>query len=259
MRKRLIPLLGVISFAILGSASGCNNGQKDVQAEENTVNTEVKETPAEEPMAEIERKNYKVKISTEYGDMIAILYDETPLHRDNFVKLVNEGFYNDLLFHRVMQNFMIQGGDPDSRDAAPGKHLGMGGPGYTTEAEFRPELYHKKGALAAARQPDNVNPQRRSSGSQFYISQGRPVPDQQLVMMEMQRNARRDSTNQLNYTDEQIKVYTELGGTPHLDGEYTVFGEVIEGMEVIDKIAAVQVDRANRPLQDVKMTITVVE
>ncbi len=265
MRKLLLPVLGVISFAILGSASGCSGDKNTVEDDAKaTAEQIVEETAAavseEKPAAiAIEKKNHKVKISTEFGDMVAILYDETPQHRDNFVKLANEGFFNDLLFHRVMSNFMIQGGDPQSKGAQPGQRLGSGGPGYTIEAEMLDQYFHQKGALAAARQPDQVNPEKRSSGSQFYIVQGKTWPEAQLANMEMQKNARRDSTNQFKYTDVQKKIYTTIGGYAPLDGEYTVFGQVIEGMEVIDKIAANKVDGANRPLEDIKMTVTVID
>ncbi|MFT5247156.1 MAG: cyclophilin family peptidyl-prolyl cis-trans isomerase [Litorivivens sp.] len=265
MRKLLLPVLGAISFAILGSASGCSEEKSAVDADAKAVVAEVSEEVAtmaadETPAAiAIEKKDYKVKISTSFGDMIAILYDETPQHRDNFVKLANEGFYNDLLFHRVMNNFMVQGGDPESRDAQQGKRLGSGGPGYTVEAEMHDQFFHQKGALAAARQPDQVNPEKRSSGSQFYIVQGKTWPESQLAGMEGQKNARRDSTNLFKFTDVQRKIYGTIGGYAPLDGEYTVFGQVIEGMEVIDKIAANGVDPQNRPIEDIKMTVTVLD
>lgn len=199
-----------------------------------------------------EEKQYKVKISTSYGDMVVLLYNETPKHRDNFIKLVKEGYYNDLLFHRVMKDFMIQGGDPESKNAKPGDLLGKGGPGYTVPAEFRTNLIHKKGALAAARQGDNVNPTKASSGSQFYIVQGKKYSAAELAQLEQSYGTL--------FTAEQKKVYTEIGGTPFLDYNYTVFGEVISGMDVIDKIAAVQTNQqTNRPLQDVKMKVTMVE
>lgn len=188
-------------------------------------------------------------IETDYGNMKVVLFDSTPAHRDNFVKLVGEGFYDDLLFHRVMQGFMIQGGDPVSRDAAPQQRLGAGGPGYTLDAEINE--YHFKGRLAAARQPDQVNPDKKSSGSQFYIVQGGPVPPQQLAMFSQQKG--------LPYSDEDQKRYGEMGGTPFLDKEYTVFGEVVEEMEVIDKIAAVKTSPGDRPVQDVKMKIRMVK
>jgi len=195
---------------------------------------------------------YKVKLSTSYGDMVIKLYNETPKHRDNFIKLAKEGYYNDMLFHRVIKDFMIQGGDPDSKNAKPGQMLGQGGPGYTVPAEFRTGLYHKKGALAAARQADQVNPTKASSGSQFYVVQGKKYTDGELAQIEKSYG--------MVFTEEQKKTYREVGGTPFLDNNYTVFGEVIEGMDVIEKIAAVKTSpQSNRPVDDVKMKITIVE
>jgi peptidyl-prolyl cis-trans isomerase B (cyclophilin B) len=192
-----------------------------------------------------------VLISTNYGDMKAILYNETPLHRDNFIKLVKEGYYDGTLFHRVIDGFMIQGGDPDSKTAKPNQMLGQGGPGYTVAAEFKQELIHKKGALAAARMGDNVNPQKASSGSQFYIAQGKRYTSEELNMLQARMGKQ---FNQI-----QKDAYVNEGGVPFLDYEYTVFGQVIEGLEVIDKIAKVQKDRYDRPVEDVKMTISIVE
>lgn len=237
--------------------------------------------------------------------MVAILYDETPKHKENFIKLAKEGFYNDLLFHRVMQGFMIQGGDPDSKNAPFDQNLGVGSPGYTITAEFNPKFFHDKGALSAARIPDNQNPTKASSGSQFYIVQGTIIPvadseslkiDQfklnaafQKVMQDINYKSLIDSLTQLYMTGdiqayqqklfsmiprfekitgtkiykdvspEMIKAYTTTGGSPHLDGEYTIFGRVISGLEVIDKIAALQVDERHRPLQDLRMTVTAEE
>lgn len=193
------------------------------------------------------QKQVKFVIYTDFGDMTGILYNETPKHRDNFVKLVNQGFYDGLLFHRVISGFMIQGGDPDSKNAKAGQRLGSGGPGYTTPAEINPALIHKKGALSAARLPDQANPQKASSGSQFYIVQGKKQSEASL------------NSSPRNYTAEQKKIYETVGGTPFLDGGYTVFGEITEGLDVIDKIAAVQKDANDRPLQDVKMTIRIVK
>ena len=207
-------------------------------------------------LAQKKKKQTKVLISTEYGDIKIILYNETPKHRDNFIKLVKEKFYDGLLFHRVMNNFMIQGGDPESKDAKEGVMLGNGGPGYTIPAEFDTNLIHKKGVLAAARQPDNVNPNKESSGSQFYIVHGKKMSKEEIDQMNISRNKRRKIP--ISYTEEQYKVYEEVGGTPHLDMDYTIFGEVIEGLEVIDLIAAVQTDRRNRPKKDIKMTMKIV-
>ncbi|MEM6318279.1 MAG: peptidylprolyl isomerase [Bacteroidota bacterium] len=194
-----------------------------------------------------EKDGSYVLIETEFGNMKVLLYDETPIHKENFLKLAKEGFYDDLLFHRVMKGFMIQGGDPDSKDAPAGKMLGGGGPGYMIDAEIGSP--HFKGALAAARTPDNVNPEKKSSGSQFYIVQGNPLDDNRLDQFEKMKG--------IQYSEAQRKLYKEVGGRPDLDMEYTVFGEVVEGLEVIDKIADVPGDRANRPLQDIKMKIKV--
>jgi peptidyl-prolyl cis-trans isomerase B (cyclophilin B) len=188
-------------------------------------------------------------ISTEYGDMKVKLYNSTPQHRDNFIKLAKEGFYDDLLFHRVIQDFMIQGGDPDSKTADPNQMLGQGGPGYTLPAEIG--ALHFKGALAAARLGDRQNPQRNSSGSQFYIVDGKPLTEENMDNLEQNFGK--------NYTPEQRQRYLEVGGSPVLDGEYTVFGEVVEGLDVIDKIAAVPTGQANRPVRDVRMTVKLVD
>lgn len=287
MKQTLILLL--ISLIVTGaSAQKSSSGKK----KQNT--------------AEVKELNQKVRITTEYGDMVILLYDKTPLHRDNFIKLVNDSFYNGTLFHRVIQEFMIQGGDPDSKNAQPGTMLGDGGPGYTVKAEFDPALFHKRGTLCAARMADNVNPMKESSGSQFYIVQGKKFSPSELSNVEIRVNqskraeiingiianppkelkakvdsARAVGTNEsytalvkdiepvvekelakkgvFAFTEEQKKVYTTVGGAPHLDGNYTVFGEVVEGMEVIEKIAAVQKDKNDRPLTDIKMTITLVK
>ena len=166
------------------------------------------------------------------------------------VKLVKSRYYDSLLFHRVIANFMIQGGDPQSKNAKPGQMLGNGGPDYTIPFEYVPEYVHKRGAVAAARMSDNVNPKKESSGSQFYIVQGRKFTMDELNILE-QRG--------FKFTDEQKQIYSTIGGSPHLDGQYTVFGEVISGMDVVDKIASLPTDRNNRPLQDVKFTIEIVE
>lgn len=192
-----------------------------------------------------------VSLETSFGTMTIRLYDNTPQHRDNFIKLAEEGFYKDLLFHRVINGFMIQGGDPNSRGAGPDAQLGSGGPSYTIPAEFNKELIHKKGALAAARTGDQVNPQKRSSGSQFYIVQGSIQTESGLTRVEDMKG--------FKYTDEQKKIYMSIGGTPFLDQDYTVFGEVIEGIDVIDKIASVRTARADKPMEDVKMNIKVLK
>ena len=199
----------------------------------------------------------RVQMTTSLGVIVVELYNETPQHRDNFLKLAGEGFYDGTLFHRVISGFMAQGGDPQSVGAESGMRLGTGGPGYTIESEIDPAFIHVKGALAAARQGDQVNPQRRSSGSQFYIVQGRDVSPQ---MLQNVVNSKRGSMLQpYSYTPDQIAAYQELGGTPHLDMQYTVFGRVIEGLEVVDAICAVQTDRANRPLEDVGVTMEILK
>lgn len=244
-------------------------------------------------------ENPIVTFETNYGVIKVKLYNETPLHRDNFIKLAEEHYFDSLLFHRVIENFMIQAGDPNSKGAAPGVMLGTGGPGYTIPAEFNPNLIHKKGALAAARLGGPQNPKKESSGSQFYIVVGQKVPMEQLDAMATQKSEQakgeyiqtqlykpenKDVLNELitlqkagdrenfmikwnafeekyadslktiptyNYTENQKNIYQTLGGTPHLDMDYTVFGEVIDGLSVVDSIAAVKTDRANRPLEDV--------
>lgn len=192
-------------------------------------------------------------IETSIGNIRVKLYNSTPNHRDNFVKLVDEGYYDDLLIHRIIPNFMIQGGDPDSRTAGPDDRLGLGGPGYTLEAEMG--AIHKRGALAAARLPDNMNPSRASSGSQFFIVQGQTLSDQDLDNVE---NQVRQMIQQPDFTisPEAREVYKTIGGAPFLDGQYTVFGEVTEGMEVVDQIISMQRDNNDRPLQDIVMKIS---
>lgn len=237
-----------------------------------------------------------VEIKTSVGDITIRLYGETPKHRDNFLKLVNDGFYNDVLFHRVINKFMIQTGDPESKGAPAGKMLGAGGPGYDIDAEIvYPQFFHKRGALAAARQGDEVNPDRRSSGSQFYIVTGKVYNASQLGQMEKQlqmqqmqaifndlASQHRDSImamrrnrdqaglqalqdelvkkteaeaakNPVKLTDAQREAYTTVGGTPHLDGTYTVFGEVVEGMDIVAKIETTATGAQDRPKEDIKI------
>lgn len=238
----------------------------------------------------------QIILHTTQGDITLRLYDDTPIHRDNMARLVHEGYYDGTLFHRVIRDFMIQGGDPDSKHAPAGKALGMGGPGYTLEAEIKPELIHKRGALAAARQGDEVNPERRSSGSQFYIVWGQTYSEGQLRqmakqmdmqrqqmlfqqlaaahrkdimqmrrerdqagLMALQERLARETAEQakalpLVLTDEQVQVYTTLGGTPHLDGQYTVFGEVISGLDIVEQIQQTETLRGDRPKTDVVIT-----
>lgn len=184
-------------------------------------------------------QKYKVIMTTDQGKIELMLYDKTPLHRDNFIALANKKFYDGLLFHRVIPSFMIQGGDPDSRNAKPGQTLGAGDSGERIPAEFRYEYYHKRGALAAAR--DN-NPNKSSSGCQFYIVQGKKYSAEQLSNLEQQKGKKMAETHK--------KMYETEGGTPFLDGEYTVFGEVTKGMEVVDKITTTERDQADRPKTD---------
>jgi len=179
-------------------------------------------------------------IETTEGNITVKLYDETPLHRDNFLNLATTGYYDGVIFHRVISNFMIQTGDPDSKNPEPGRMYGSGGPAERIPAEFVAEKYHKKGALAAAR---DGNPAKASSGSQFYIVQGQVCPSETLAQMAQQRGKA--------FSAEQIKDYTTIGGSPWLDGDYTVFGEVVEGLEIVDKIAAVQKDGYDRPIEDI--------
>jgi peptidyl-prolyl cis-trans isomerase B (cyclophilin B) len=240
-------------------------------------------------------------ITTEFGELHVLLYDQTPIHKENFIKLANEGFYDSTTFHRVIQGFMIQGGDPNSKDDNP-TNDGQGGPGYTLEAEFDNQLIHKKGAIAAARLGDQQNPERRSSGSQFYIVHGRPVQSMELDQMQAQRNelARQDmirkyvqapeqqelltklqnfmQSNMVDsveaaiseiepiatdgfvpttYTPTQVDLYNDIGGAPFLDGNYTVFGEVILGLNIIDSIAVEETGAGDRPLEDIPMTVRV--
>lgn len=198
------------------------------------------------------KKEEMVVITTKYGEMVVRLYPETPLHKANFLKLVEDSFYDSTLFHRVINGFMIQGGDPNSKNAKTAAPLGTGGPGYTIPAEFDSKFIHKKGALSAARRGDGVNPEKESSGSQFYVVQGRPVPVNQLERMRAQKNIG-------VYSPEQLEIYSTLGGTPHLDGDYTVFGEVIDGLDVIDSIAIQPVDTRSRPLEDIGMSMKIIK
>ena len=194
-------------------------------------------------------RHKKVKVITPYGTMVILLYDQTPKHRDNFIKLTRKHFYDSTLFHRVIKGFMIQGGDPDSKHAAPGAMLGNGDVNYTIPAEFQLNLFHKKGALAAAR---DDNPAKASSGCQFYIVQGKKWTDAELDKLEKGRLGGRF------IPIDQREYYKQYGGTPQLDQSYTVFGEVISGMEVIDSIAGLKTDSNDRPLQDVPMKVRIV-
>ena len=273
----------ILLIILACSAVACKSGQKkDGNMEKETV----------------------LKIETSMGDIKVKLYNETPKHRDNFIKLAKDGTYNGTLFHRVIKDFMVQAGDPESKNAPKGKMLGSGDVGYTVPAEFvYPKYFHKKGALSAARQGDEVNPKKESSSCQFYIVTGKVFNDSTLLNMEQQKNQNKvtEAFNALaqkhmkeiykmrkandqdglyalqdtlfiqaeaeaakqpdfHFTPEQIKAYTTVGGTPHLDGEYTVFGEVVEGMDIVDKIQQVKTDRSDRPEEDVKIiNVSVIE
>lgn len=245
------------------------------------------------PKKNLENNESMVLIKTSEGFIKIKLFQETPQHRDNFIKLVRESYYNGTLFHRVINEFMIQGGDPDSKLAKPGEALGNGGPGYTIPAEFQSHLFHKKGTLAAAREGDRVNPERRSSGSQFYLVQGEKFTDEELDQVELRINDMLKQSAFFKFLEEeraaaiincevvdmakiqeiaslraeeefinmqaykiplnQREVYKTLGGTPHLDQNYTVFGEIVEGMDVLDKIAVTETDNKNRPVKDIRI------
>ena len=271
MKRNLIVLLTIL----VCSLTACKPGQKK-----------------EEDM----EKETKLKIETSAGDITVKLYNETPKHRDNFIKLVKEGVYDSTLFHRVIKQFMIQAGDPDSKNASDTAMLGSGDVGYTIPAEFNPKFFHKKGVLAAARQGDDVNPEKASSGCQFYIVTGRKFTEPQLLGMENKINEQReealfdslarqhmkeiykmrkagdnagllelqdtleaqarelaDKEEKFRFTPEQIKAYSTIGGAPHLDGSYTVFGEVTEGMEVVDNIEIAKTNRADRPIENIRI------
>ena len=249
MRRLVLSLgfiIGLMMFMVSCTTTSANTTAEDKapQIEEEVV----AEVAEQEPKKE---KEQMVKLTTEYGDIIIKLYNETPLHRDNFIKLAKEGFYNGTLFHRVIKGFMIQGGDPQSKAAVAGAQYGNGGPGYTIPAEFNNKFIHKKGALSAARMGDQQNPQRASSGSQFYIVQGKTYTNMELNQMEQRAR--------MKYTPEQKEIYMTLGGTPFLDRQYTVFGEVVMGLAIIDQMAAVKTLPGDRPEKDIKMTIEVIE
>ena len=273
----------ILLIILACSAVACKSGQKkDGNMEKETV----------------------LKIETSMGDIKVKLYNETPKHRDNFIKLAKDGTYNGTLFHRVIKDFMVQAGDPESKNAPKGKMLGSGDVGYTVPAEFvYPKYFHKKGALSAARQGDEVNPKKESSGCQFYIVTGKVFNDSTLLNMEQQKNqnkvteafnalaqkhmkeiykmrkagdteglyalqdtleaqaqAMADKEEKFHFTPEQIQAYTTVGGAPHLDGSYTVFGEVVEGMETVEKIEIAKTNRADRPLDNIRiLKATVVE
>ncbi|HIZ02221.1 MAG TPA: peptidylprolyl isomerase [Candidatus Bacteroides merdipullorum] len=278
MKRNIIVILTILVCGLTACKPGTNQGKME--------------------------KETKLKIETTAGDIVVKLYNETPKHRDNFIKLAKEGMYDGTLFHRVIKDFMIQAGDPQSKNAPKGKSLGAGDVGYTIPAEFvYPKYFHKRGALSAARQGDNVNPEKASSGCQFYIVTGKVYNDSSLANMQEQINQmhlqnafnalaqkhmkdiykmRRENDQEglmklqdelieqaeaqmagkprFEFTPEQWQAYTTVGGTPHLDGEYTVFGEVLEGMDVVDKIQRVKTDRNDRPEENVVISkVTVLE
>ena len=290
MRKfsAIIAAIVAFAFAACGSASA-----KTEQAAANQTNDTTMTEPSFNPA---DTSSVKVEVNTTLGSFTILLYGDTPRHRDNFVKHVKEGYYDGTLFHRVINQFMIQAGDPDSKNAAPGQRLGAGGPDYTLEAEIIfPKHFHKRGALAAARQGDQVNPQKRSSGSQFYVVTGRKmIPAQIDALASQLKNQQLQSTfnglaaehmadirkmqaegdsaglkklqeeliaqteatvaaHPIEITDEMKEAYTTVGGAPHLDGAYTVFGEVLEGMDVIDKIEKAEPDGRDRPKEDIRI------
>lgn len=287
MRKILTAIAASAIAAALAVA--CGSTAQANQEDNKTDMTENTNTP--------DTTSAKIEVATTAGNFTILLYGDTPKHRDNFLKLVKEGYYNGTLFHRVIKDFMIQAGDPDSRNAAPGQHLGAGGPDYKIDAEIvYPKHFHKRGALAAARQGDQVNPLKQSSGSQFYVVTGRKVSEGEMTQLEnnlknkqlqrifnnlalahrdsiiaMQRNGDSAGLKALQdtlikqteaeaakqgtpaVTDEMRQAYTTVGGAPHLDGDYTVFGEVVSGMDVIEKIEKAETDRADRPKEDVRI------
>ena len=269
----------MVAFTLMSCSA--NNAGESSAAKDKTANNE---------------KMTKVELETSLGNIVVELYNETPQHRDNFIKLVETGYYDGVLFHRVIKDFMIQTGDGNSKTAGPDTGLGDGDPGYTIEAEFvYPKYFHKRGALAAARTGDQVNPERRSSGSQFYIVTGKIYSSEELKMMEdrlvnvkkqdifrrlvnenharieelqksqdqaamqalqnelIQQTEAEAAQHPFKMTDEQINAYTSIGGTPHLDGQYTVFGEVVEGMDVVDKIQNTTTGRMDRPTVDIRI------
>ena len=200
-----------------------------------------------------------VEIRTTEGRMVVALSNETPLHRDNFLKLVREGFYDSTLFHRCIPGFLIQGGDPESRKAARNTALGNGGPGHDLPAEVRPGLYHRKGALVAAGLPEATGTTGRTSGSQFFLVQGRTWYPEDLAVLEAQMNAYRPDSSHVHFTPDMVAVYGSEGGEPHLDGEGTVFGQVVEGLDVLEHVANLPCDAYDRPLNDVRVWMRVLE
>lgn len=269
----------MLCFGACGNKSGENNADSADSTKNETQMQDSQRLPAKD--------DAKVLIHTSEGDITVLLYGDTPRHRDNFLKLVEENFYDSTLFHRVINEFMVQAGDPESRNAPAGKHLGAGGPGYQIDAEFvYPARFHKRGALAAARTGDQMNPERKSSGSQFYVVTGKTYTPAELDQMEQQmiqqqfyslaQKRRNDimrmqkandeaglnalqeeliaqATELSKFTPQQREAYTTVGGTPFLDAQYTVFGEVLSGMDTIEKIEKTRTDRSDRPASDIKI------
>lgn len=237
MRKTIFGCIA-LSIILLSACSSPKKVKTDNASASKGAQEQTSQTKTNDKMTQ-------VLLKTTFGDIVIALYNDTPQHKANFEKLVNEKFYDGVLFHRIIKGFMIQGGDPDSKTAKPGQHLGAGDVGYTIPAEFVPAHIHKRGAVAAARMGDNVNPQKASSGCQFYIVDGTVYDNDKLNMISMRTGK--------TFTPEQIQAYTTDGGAPFLDGDYTVFGEVVRGMPVVDKIAAQPKDGADRPTEDIKI------
>lgn len=248
--KNFFNIAGITILTLLFSTVSCNNKPAETTSEnteEATItNASTDIHPAPDTTKTVAGEDKIVTIKTSMGSIKLKLYKECPLHQANFLKLVSEKFYDGVLFHRVIKGFMIQTGDPDSKAAAPGAQYGSGGPGYTVPAEINPLFYHKKGALAAARQGNEVNPYKASSGSQFYICQGMVMPKEQLIQMG-------------RFSDQALKDYSTIGGTPQLDGEYTVFGEVLEGLDVVDNIGNTPTLPNERPKKDIKIISVTLE
>ncbi len=239
---RYIGILVVFAAFVVG----CGNKRETMSTQEEVVGIEETEDVDQVLTGK------KVLLTTDSGEITLLLYDKTPLHQENFLKLVKEDFYEELLFHRIIKGFMVQGGDPKSRGADSFARLGSGGPGYTIPAEFYPELIHKRGALAAARTGGPSNPKKESSGSQYYIVQGKAYSDDQLNSMEQRVQQNRPG---FTYTPAQREIYRTIGGTPFLDMDYTVYGEVIEGLDVVDRIALARTAPGDRPVKDIKMSM----
>lgn len=276
-------LLCAAALILCLGACGNKSGENNANSADSTKN----ETQMQDSQRLPAKDDAKVLIHTSEGDITVLLYGDTPRHRDNFLKLVEENFYDSTLFHRVINEFMVQAGDPESRNAPAGKHLGAGGPGYQIDAEFvYPARFHKRGALAAARTGDQMNPERKSSGSQFYVVTGKTYTPAELDQMEQQmiqqqfyslaQKRRNDimrmqkandeaglnalqeeliaqATELSKFTPQQREAYTTVGGTPFLDAQYTVFGEVLSGMDTIEKIEKTRTDRSDRPASDIKI------